>query len=159
MLHPKLILALTVLVVLMVAFCAYFVIERERERTERQLNERATQLADLLVASLAQPLWNVDRRAIDRQLGILARYPEVAELSLVADEYGPVATAAGPLAKAPGGRVVRVLPIEYSAFEGLPIHRIGEIRVVLSRAMADESIGRFTRDIAEAMARVIPARA
>ena len=146
-LHTKLMLALTVMVILVVAACAYFVIEREHERVLFRVEQRATLFADQLSASLAQPLWNVDRKAIDRQLAILARHPEVAELRLVDVKYGPVANAAGPLASARGSRIIRTRPIESAAFEGLPVQKIGEIRVEMGTASADEAIAGFRNAI------------
>jgi PAS domain S-box-containing protein len=146
-LYTKLMLALALLVATMVGGSAYVMIERQRDRQLQELEDRATQFADLLSASLAQPLWNVDLNAVNRQLAALARDSAIVELSVVDVKYGPLATATGPQAASSAGRIVRERPIEYAAFEGQPIERIGAVRVVLNRAVADQAIGDFRRAI------------
>ncbi len=142
-LHTKLILALTVLVAVVVAGSAYLQIERERSRGLSELEARASALADLLSRSLAQPLWNVDLRTIDHQLAALSDNAEVDEFSVTAVNYGLVSTVTRDRAKGTSGSVVHVRPIEYAASEGSPAEKIGEVRVVLSRALTDAAIARF----------------
>jgi hypothetical protein len=100
-LHTKLMLAVTMLVALVVAGAAYLQIERERSRGLAELEARASALAALLSRSLAQPLWNVDVKAIDQQLGALSDNAEIAEIAWVwrsaARSWRPTAGACGPL--------------------------------------------------------------
>lgn len=80
-LHTKLMVALTVLVVLVVAASAYFVIEHKRDRAVQQLNDRATQLANLLGASLAQPLWRwVERSYSQGALAATERWTAILSI-------------------------------------------------------------------------------
>ncbi len=141
-LHTKLTVTLAILVVVVTAGSVTFLIEREREERLRRLEERATRMADLLEQSLAQELWNVDSKAIQRQLNALAPTPELAEVTVTAVGYGTVASA-GPrtISDATGG-IVRVRPITYAHFEGSPPQTIGEVRVVLTRAVAEAAIAR-----------------
>ena len=141
-LHTKVTVTLALLVVVVTAGSATFLIERERGERLRRLEERATHIADLLEQSLAQELWNVDGKAIQRQLDALAPNREVAELTVTAVGYGTVASA-GPrnISDATGG-IVRVRPIAYASSEGLAPYTIGEVRVVLTRAEAEAAIAR-----------------
>ena len=138
-LHTKLTLALAVLVTLVAGGSAYFLIDRERDRRLVELEQRATRIADLLSRSLALPLWNVDRKAIDSQLAAVSSNPEVARFSVSAVNYGMVTIVPGPQAADPNEGVVRVRPIEHAPFEGFPPQKIGEVRVVLSRAVAERA--------------------
>jgi hypothetical protein len=72
-LHAKLVLALAIPVALVAAGAAYALIEHERERRFLELEGRAGRIADLFSRSLAYPLWNVDRAAIESQLAALSR--------------------------------------------------------------------------------------
>jgi PAS domain S-box-containing protein len=158
-LHTKLMLALAVLVALIAGGSAYFLIEREGDRRFLELDERATRIADLLSRSLAQPLWNVELKAIDRQLAALAPNPEVAQFSVIAVNYGPVATVNGPhRPDNPAGSVVRVRAIEYAQFEEFPAQKIGEVRVVLTRAVTQQAIAEARRAILAMVAAVIAAQ-
>jgi len=71
-LQTKLMLAMAVMVALVTACGAYVLIERERDRLVLELEGRAARIADLYSRSLANPLWNFDRAAIDSQLAALA---------------------------------------------------------------------------------------
>ncbi|WP_150117835.1 PAS domain S-box protein [Microvirga vignae] len=146
-LHTKLMLALTMLVAAVVAGSAYFEIERERGRRLLELEARATEFADLLSRSLAHPLWNVDFRAIDHQLAALSDNAEVVEFSVTAVNYGLVSTVSKARPAGTSDTVVRVRPIEYAAFQSSPAEKIGEVRVVLSRAVTDAAIASFRRAI------------
>ena len=146
-LHTKLILALTLLVALVVAGSAYLQIERERSRGLFELEARASALAGLLSRSLAQPLWNVDFKAIEHQLAALSDNAEIDELSVTAVNYGPVSTVTRDQVTGTSGAVVRVRPIEYATSEGSPPEKLGEVRVVLSRALTDTAIARFRNAI------------
>src|SRR3954462_1223059 len=156
-LHTKLMVALTVLVTLMTGGSAYFLIEREGDRRLLELEERATRVADLLSRSLAQPLWNVDIRAIDSQLAALAPNDEVAQFSVTAVNYGVVSTVNGPHGPDPAG-VVRVRAIEYTPFDEFPVQKIGEVRVELTRAVTQQAIAAARRAILAMVAAVIAAQ-
>jgi len=146
-LHTKLMVAVAILVALVVVGSAYVVIERERGHRLVELEDHATQFANLLSRSLAQPLWNVDVKAIDLQLAALFENDEVVELSVTGVNYGPVSRMAKAEAATLSDPVARVSPIEYSAFPEVPGTRIGEVRVVLSRAPTDAGIAEFRRAI------------
>jgi PAS domain S-box-containing protein len=141
-LHTKLTVTLAILVVVVTAGSVTFLIERERAERLHRLEERATRIADLLEQSLAQELWNVDSKAIQRQLNALAPNPELAEVTVTAVGYGTVASA-GPrnISDATGG-IVRVRPITYADVEGLSPQTIGEVTVILTRAEAEAAIAR-----------------
>jgi PAS domain S-box-containing protein len=156
-LHTKLMVALTVLVTLMTGGSAYFLIDREGDRRLLELEERATQIADLLSRSLAQPLWNVDIDAIDSQLAALAPNVEVAQFSVTAVNYGLVSTVNGPHGPDPAG-VVRVRAIEHAPFEKFPVQKIGEVRVELTRAVTQQAIAAARRAILAMVAAVIAAQ-
>jgi PAS domain S-box-containing protein len=141
-LHIKLMGALAVLVAVVTAGSATFLLEWERAQRLRELERRATRIADLLEQSLAQGLWNVDSNAIQRQLDALAPNPELAEVTVTAVGYGTVATTAPRKVFDAEDAVVRVRPIAYAQFEGLPSRTIGEVRVVLTRVEAEAAIAR-----------------
>jgi PAS domain S-box-containing protein len=156
-LHTKLMLALVILVALVAAISAYVVVEHSRERRLVELDERATRIADLFSRSLAQPLWNVDRGAIDSQLAALAPNPEVAQFTVTAVGYGIVSNVKGDQRVDPDDRVVRVRAIEYDPPGDAPREKIGEIRVVLTRAVAREGISSARRAILAMTALVVAA--
>ena len=145
-LQNKLTLSLAVLVMAIVACSAYFAIQRERGRSLLELEIRATRLAELLGSSLAEPLWNVDVKAINDQLGALAVDSEVAEVAVTAVSYGRVATRSGPGVAIAADRIQRSQPIKYTAPTGQQ-QTIGEVQVALSRAVADATMARFSRDV------------
>jgi PAS domain S-box-containing protein len=121
---------------------ATFLVERERAQLLRELEARATRLADLLEQSLAHALWNFDSKAIQRQLDVLAPNPELAQVTVTAVGYGAVATARPRNVSDSAGGVVRVRPITYAQFGEFPPQTIGEVRVVLTRAEAEAAIAR-----------------
>ena len=143
-LHAKLMLALAALVALVAFVSAYVLIERERDRRIVELEGRATRIADLFSRSVAYPLWNFDRAAIDGQLAALAPNPEVAQFSITTPDDGRVST----LTKIPPSQlvdpIVRVQPIEYAP-PGGATRKIGEVRVVMTRAIVDKGIATARR--------------
>jgi len=154
-LHTKLTVALAALVAVVAAGSATVLVEREREQRLHELEGRATRIASLLQQSLAQGLWNVDSKAIQRQLDALAPDPEVAEVTVTAVGYGTVATAGPRHPSDATGAVVRIRPIQYAQFEGFPLEKIGEVRVVLTRAEAEAAIARARRAILAMAAAVV----
>ncbi|WP_395063052.1 PAS domain S-box protein [Paraburkholderia silvatlantica] len=135
-LHAQLMLSLLVLCTLVAGTSAFFLLEHARERRIAELDERANRIADLLSQSLAQPLWNVDREAIARQLNVLKPNPEVVSFTVTATNYGVLADASNAPMPDPQARVVRVRPIEFTPPGNAPPEKIGEVRVVLTRAVA-----------------------
>jgi PAS domain S-box-containing protein len=146
-LHAKLMLALAVLVAIVAGSSAYIVAEHERERRLSALEQRASRIADLLSHSLAQPLWNVDRSAIDEQLAALASNPEGVEYTVTAANYGLVSEIRGPAWNESRNSVVRVRPIEFTPPGDAPREQIGEVRVVFTRALAEQAITAARRAI------------
>ena len=136
-LHARLVLSLLVLCTLVAGTSAFFLLEHARERRVAELDDRANRIADLLSQSLAQPLWNVDREAIARQLNVLKPNPEVVSFTVTATNYGVLADASNAPMPDPQARVVRVRPIEFTPPGNAPPEKIGEVRVVLTRAAAD----------------------
>lgn len=136
-LHAQLMLSLLVLCTLVAGTSAFFLLEHARERRIAELDERANRIADLLSQSLAQPLWNVDRDAIARQLNVLKPNPEVVSFTVTATNYGVLADASNAPLPDPRARVVRVRPIKFTPPGDVPPETIGEVRVVLTRAVAD----------------------
>ncbi|WP_256732438.1 PAS domain S-box protein [Burkholderia pseudomallei] len=150
--HTKLMCSLIVLFTLAGGIATYTLVIHERERRFLALEERATRIADLYSHSLAQPLWNVDRSAIDDQLAALAPNPEVSEFSVTAVNYGLVtAVKTTPLAD-PNDGVVRVRTIEYDRPGNPSREKLGEIRVVLTKAVAERAINHACRAIVAVMA-------
>ncbi|SDG15977.1 PAS domain S-box protein [Paraburkholderia phenazinium] len=156
-LHAKLMLALALLVAVVASSSAYVVAEHERERRLSALEQRASRIADLLSHSLAQPLWNVDRTAIDEQLAALAPNPEVVEYTVTATNYGTVSSVKGPHPDGSNDNVVRVRPIEYTPPGDAPREKIGEVRVVFTRAVAEQSISAARRAILWTVAAIVAA--
>jgi PAS domain S-box-containing protein len=156
-LHTKLMFALVILGALVAGTSAYVLVEHSRERRLVELEERATRIADLFSRSLAQPLWNVDRGAIDNQLAALAPNPEVAQFTVTAVGYGIVSNVKGDQRMDPDDRVVRVRAIEYDPPGDAPREKIGEIRVVLTKAVAREGISGARRAILGMTALVVAA--
>ena len=143
-LHTKLMLSLAILVALVTLVSAYVLIERERESRIQELEGRAARIADLFSRSVAYPLWNVDHAAIDSQLAALAPNPEVAQFSITTVEDGTVSS----VTKIPGAQladpIVRVQPIEYTP-PGGSRRKIGEVRVVMTRAIVEKDIAAARR--------------
>jgi PAS domain S-box-containing protein len=154
-LHVKLVLALAVLVALVAAAAAHVLINSERDRRMLELEGRATRICDLFSRSLAHPLWNVDRAAIDSQLAALAPNPEVAQFRVTAVNYGTVSDVTKLQGADLDHGVVRVQPIEYVAIAGAPPQKIGEVRVVLTRAVAEQAIAAARRAIVALVAVIV----
>jgi signal transduction histidine kinase/DNA-binding response OmpR family regulator/HPt (histidine-containing phosphotransfer) domain-containing protein len=146
-LHAKLVLTLAALLTLVTAVATYVLIERERERRFVELEGRAGRIADLFSRSLAYPLWNVDREAIDNQLGALAPNPEVAQFRVTAVNYGVVSDVTKLKGPELENAIVRVKPIEYAPVGGAEPQKIGEVRVVMTRAVAEQAIASARRTI------------
>jgi len=144
-LHTKLVLALAILVALVAATSAYLLIDRERERRFLELEGRATRIADLFSRSAAYPLWNLDRTGIDSQLAALAPNPEVAEFTIRATGSGIVSSVTKIPARNLVDPIVRVQPILYTPPGALTAQKIGEVRVVLTRAVVDKAIASARR--------------
>ena len=154
-LHTKLAVTLALLVALVAAGSVAFLIERERGERMRQLEARATRIADVLGEALAQEVSSLDKKAIQRQLDAIAPDPELAEVTVTATGYGTVAAAGPRNASAGRDGVVRVRPITYTEAEGLPPQTIGEVRVVLSRAEAEVAGARARRALFAMAAAVV----
>jgi signal transduction histidine kinase/HAMP domain-containing protein len=154
-LHSKLMLALAALLALVLGGSAYALVKWERERRLLELEVRSARIADLLSRSLALPLWNVDRGAIQSQLDVMARNPEALEISVEAINEGRIASMA-PRAQPHGaGRLEQVRAIEYTpAGTELP-RRLGDVRVVLTTALAEEAIATTRRAIVALFAVVV----
>jgi PAS domain S-box-containing protein len=143
-LHTKLMVTLALLVALVAGGSAHFVIEHERERRLRELENRASRIAAVFSRALAQAVWNGDRAAIDEQLSARFPDPEVVEISVT----GPaMSIAVGTGGSEPGGEIVRARPIRHVASAGAPPQTIGEVRVVLTRAVAEHTIAGARRAI------------
>jgi PAS domain S-box-containing protein len=137
-------LALAVLVAIVAVVSAYVLNERERERRIVELEGRATRIADLFSRSVAYPLWNLNRAAIDGQLAALAPNPEVAQFSITTVDDGTVSA----VTKIPPSKlvdpIVRTQAIEYTPPGGVK-QKIGEVRVVMTRALVDAGIATARR--------------
>ncbi len=154
-LHTKLVWSLAILVALVAAGSAYVQIERERERRVLELEGRAARIADLFSRSVAYALWNVDRAAIDGQLTALSPNPEVAQFSITAVGYGTVSEVIKvPLANLVDP-IVRVQPIEYTPPGATAPQKIGEVRVVMTRAVVEEAIATAQRTTLALVAAIV----
>ena len=155
-LHAKLMLALAVLVAIVAFVSAYVLIERERERRILELEGRAARIADLFSRTVAYPLWNMDRAAIDSQLAALAPNPEVAQFSITTVDDG----TASEVTKIPTSQlidpIVRIQSIEYTPPGGTK-QKIGEVRVVMTRAILDKGIAAARRTTLALAATVVGA--
>jgi PAS domain S-box-containing protein len=146
-LHTKLMLVLAVLVAVVATGSAYVLIEGERERRYLELEGRATRIAELFSRSLATSLWNVDRASIDAQLAALAPNPEVAQFRVTAVNFGTVSDVTKMQGPALANGVVRVRAIEYVTRPGAKPQQIGEVRVVLTRVVAEQAVAAARRTI------------
>jgi len=154
-LHTKLVLALAILVALVAAGAAYVLIERERERRFLELEGRAARIADLFSRSTAYPLWNVDRAAIDGQLAALASNPEVAQFSIATVGDGTVSAVTKLQGQDLIDPIVRVQAIEYVPPGATTPLKIGEVRVVLTRAVVEQAIASARRAIVGLVAAIV----
>ena len=154
-LHAKLVLALAILVALVAAGSAYMLIERERERRFLELEGRAGRIAELFSRSVAYPLWNVDRAAIDGQLAALAPNPEVAEFSVTAVGYGTVSAVTKLREADLLDPIVRVQAIEYAPPGGAKPQKIGEVRVVMTRGLVEQAVAAARRVILALVAAIV----
>lgn len=154
-LHTKLMIALIALIATVAGSSAYILMEREQQRRIVELGDRATRIADLFSRSLALPLWNIDRGALDSQLAALAPNPEVSQFTVTAIGYGVVSSVRSPQALNPADSVVRVRDIEYDPPGRAPREKIGEIRVVLTKAVAEQAIQDARRAILATMAMIV----
>jgi len=136
-LHAKLMLSLVVLITLVAGSSAFVLLGNARVQRLAELDERANRIADLYGQSLAEPLWNVDRDAIVRQLKTLSPNPEVVRFTVTATNYGVLADVSNAPMPDPGDMVVRVRPIEFTPPGDAPRERIGEVRVVLTKALTE----------------------
>ncbi|QVN22843.1 PAS domain S-box protein [Burkholderia pyrrocinia] len=114
--------------------------EHERQVHVEMLENKAARIADLLSIALDPPLWNVDKSAIDSLLAPLASNPEVAEFTVTSTDFGVVASVKPLPAVSPSDRIVRVREIFHVASGGAPKEKLGEVRVVLSKASMKEEI-------------------
>jgi PAS domain S-box-containing protein len=137
-LHAKLMLTLAILVTLAVACVAYVLLERERETLFMELEGRADRMTDLASHSVAYSVWNVDLAAIDKQLASLASDPEVAQFSITAVGYGKLREVTKPLGPLVDP-IVRIQDINFVTAE-TGLQKIGEVRVVLTRALVEQAI-------------------
>ena len=144
-LHAKLMLTLAILVALVVAGVAYVMIESERETRFMALEGRAERLTDLASRSVAYSVWNVDLAAIDEQLASLASDPEVAEFSITAVGYGKLREVTKPHLPLIDP-IVRVQAINFAAADAAS-QKIGEVRVLMTRALVEQSITAARRAI------------
>ncbi|CAG9230220.1 Histidine kinase [Paraburkholderia sabiae] len=138
-LHAKLMLSLVLLISLVAGSSAFLLLERAQTRRLMEVEERANRIADLFGQSLAQPLWNVDRDAIVRQLKALAPNPEVVRFTVTATRYGVLADVSNAPQPPLPETIVRVRPIEYTPQGDAPREQIGEVRVVLTKAVTQRN--------------------
>ena len=138
-LHAKLMISLVLLITLVAGTSAFMLLERAQARRVVELEERANRIADLFSQSLAQPLWNVDRDAIMRQLKALAPNPEVVRLTVTATGYGVLADVSNAPVPSASDTVVRTRPIEFTPQGDAPRERIGDVRVVLTKTVTERN--------------------
>ncbi|KVT99589.1 hypothetical protein WK59_25635 [Burkholderia ubonensis] len=141
-LQGKLMFAFLFLVAVVGGVSGYSLTEYERQIHIEMLENKAVRIADLMSIALDPPLWNVDNRAIDSLLATLATNPEVVEFTVTAAD-GSVVASVNPLpAASTDDRIVRVREIFHKESEGAPKEKLGEIKVVLSKASIKEEIRR-----------------
>lgn len=137
-LHTKLMLILALLVGLALISVTFVLIEHERQIRFAELEERADRMTDLISQSVAYSVWNVDLVAIDDLLTSFASDPEVVHVSVKAVGYGDLKE----ISKSPQSLInplVRVKAINFSA-ANTDLQKIGEVRVVFSRALVEGAI-------------------
>lgn len=144
-LHTKLVVTLAVLITLVVVCFAYIQIDHERKTRINELEERAKRITDLISSSVAYSVWNVDFAAIDKQLASVSSDPEIVQITITAVGYGTlreidhlVEPIAEPIAKT-----------QDITFEtvGSGVQKIGEVRIVLTRALVEQSIAEAHRAV------------
>ena len=137
-LHTKLMLTLAILVSLVVIGVTYVLLGHERETQVMELEGRAARITDLASRSLAYPVWNVDLEAIDEILDSIGSDPEVEQFSITAVGYGELrqhTKSSEPLADP----IVRTQAIYFATTE-TGLQKIGEVRVVMTRALVEQAI-------------------
>lgn len=137
-LHTKLMLTLAILVTLVVVFVSYTLLERERGNRFMELEGRADRMIDLVSHSVAYSVWNVDLAAIDEQLASLTSDPEIAQIGITVIGYGKLREIIKPMG-ALIDPIVRVQAINFATAE-TGSQKIGEVRVVLTRALVEQAI-------------------
>ena len=144
-LHTKLMLTLAILVTLAVVCVAYGILEHERDARFIALEGRADRITDLASHSVAYSVWNVDLVAIDEQLASLTSDPEVVEFSITAVGYGTLReiTKSQEVLLDP---IIRTQDINFVTPE-TGSQKIGEVRVVLTRALVEQSISEAHRAV------------
>ncbi len=152
-LHAKLMLMLAILVTLVVTGVAYVLIESQRETRISELEGRADRLADLASRSVAYAVWNVDLAVIDEQLAFFSSDPEVAEFSITTVGYGKlreINKRQEPLIDP----IVRVQAINFTTVDA-GSQKIGEVRLVLTRALVERANTAARRAIAILVAAIL----
>jgi PAS domain S-box-containing protein len=132
-------LSLALLITLVAGSSAILLLEDAQARRLLEVEERANRIADLYSQSLVQPLWNVDRDAIVRQLRALAPNPEVVRFTVTAVGYGVLADIRNAQRPTLTETVVQVRPIEFTPQGDAPRERIGEVSVVLTKAVTERN--------------------
>ena len=154
-LHTRLMLALALLVALVAIVAAFVLIESERERRVVELEGRAVRIAELFSRSVAYSLWNVDHAAIDGQLAALAPNPEVAQFSVTTVGDDTVSAVTKIREADLVDPIVRVQSIDYTPPGASKPQKIGEVRVVLTRAVVERAIATARRAILALVAAIV----
>jgi PAS domain S-box-containing protein len=147
-LHAKLMLSFVLVITTVAGSSAYMLLERAQARRLEEVVDRADRIASLYSQSLAQPLWNVDREAIVQQLDALTPNQDVVRFTVTATGYGVLADVSNAPQPSPEETVVRTRPIEFTPRGDAPREQIGEVRVILTKAITE-------RDFAAARAAVL----
>jgi len=153
-LHTKLMLALAVVVIAVATVSITILTSQERERRMRELDGRVQRIAALYSKSLAPAIWTVDWGPIKGQLDALAPNPEVVRFRVTATNMGTVAEVVSQPNADPSQLVTLVKPIVYTPNGGTP-QEIGQVEVVLTRAVAEEAVRRARTTIISLVATVM----
>ncbi|WP_232448133.1 PAS domain S-box protein [Burkholderia ubonensis] len=141
-LHGKLMLSFLLLVVLIASAGGYSLTQHERQTRLTELDGKASRIAELLSAVLDQPLWNVDKAQIDAILDTLASNPDVVELTIFDEKFGVLSSVSSKLCDDPRDYVIREKPIFHAASGSVPRERLGQVRIILSKARVEREIWR-----------------
>ncbi|MBI9104957.1 MAG: PAS domain-containing protein [Spirochaetales bacterium] len=144
-LHTKLMLTLALFITLSVAIIASLLIEHERQTRYLELEERADRMADLVSHSVAYSVWNVDLVAMDKQLSSLATDPEIVQCTITAVGFGKLSEVIKPLGPLVNP-IVRIQDINFATIE-TGEQKIGEVQIVLTRALVEKEISSTHRTV------------
>ncbi len=139
-LRVKLGLSIAVLVVLGASTCFYIPVSQEYGRRLQCQEGCTARIVNLYNRSLTQPLRYIDRNAIKPPYAAALPNLETAELVVVATKLGVVLTKMGEYLASINESLGRVKSIEFTSRGDSPGEKIGWLRAILAKAVAETKV-------------------